>query len=159
VAVSRILRGELVKEQSSAKRSRIVTAARAGARDAELPVGGGVLVAHERRGGASAHDLTAAREAFEALYAESFERVWAFATRCSGDRAAAEALAAAVLARAFALPEGAPAHLSWARWLFAIACDEAQERGFEVPAGSRHRQRAQAREGGARLPALVTGSP
>lgn len=61
------------------------------------------------------------REAFERVYAASLPAVWAFAMRRTGSRAAAEALTARILRRAFAELEGYDGQVPFGAWLLGVA--------------------------------------
>jgi DNA-directed RNA polymerase specialized sigma24 family protein len=80
------------------------------------------------------------RRDFDAVFGAASRHVWAFAARRTGDRGAAEALAAAILERCFRHLEERPGHIRFEAWLYAIACDEARQRGF----GPRTRPSAEA---------------
>jgi DNA-directed RNA polymerase specialized sigma24 family protein len=61
------------------------------------------------------------REAFERIYDASFACAWAFAGQRTGTRAAAESLARAILAHAFAHLDDYAGDVPFAAWLFGVA--------------------------------------
>jgi DNA-directed RNA polymerase specialized sigma24 family protein len=61
------------------------------------------------------------RDAFEAVYAASFQSVFSFAARRAADRRAAEALATRILRRAFVCLDRYEGDVPFAAWLLQLA--------------------------------------
>jgi len=69
------------------------------------------------------------REAFEAVYAASFDAVYAFAARRTTDRAGAEAFTERMLRRTFAMLAAYPGDVPFAAWLLGVAKEVERELG------------------------------
>jgi DNA-directed RNA polymerase specialized sigma24 family protein len=80
-------------------------------------------------------------EAFAELYERGFRCAWAFAARVCPERDAAEALAEAVLTRAFSSLARFGGEKSWPAWLGAIAQEAFAERSESAGATARQARR------------------
>ena len=80
-------------------------------------------------------------DAFAGLYERGFRCAWAFATCHGTSREAAEALAEAILTRAFATLGCFSGAVSWPAWLGAIAREVWAESGERPRASARHARR------------------